>query len=226
MEQLIGAWQSAVLVDNHRNWALVKFAELSVLEHLILEQFAFVYCCYCLCLCESVHLKAMCPSGVEPRLILSGRSFKILHLPFPFEVWLLLKTYFSLLTLGSLTLKWYQDLKPGNCRMTSVKFSVRLQESVDNCIEKKKNHNDHLCVLSEVCRDQPSGSDEWAGPDFETWTIFSPVAYLNHLTASFTLYAVFKTENAVLFWVYGEFITHAFHLLVTVLTVALYLMSS
>ena len=83
--------------------------------------------------------------------------------------------------------------------MTSVKFSVRLQESVDNCIPPQKNHNDHLCVLSEVCRDQPSGSDEWAGPDFETWTIFSPVAYLNHLTASFTLYAVFKTESAVLF---------------------------
>ena len=76
--------------------------------------------------------------------------------------------------------------------MTTVKFSVRLQESADNCIQKKKkNHKDHLCVFSKVCRDQPSGSDEQTGPDFETWTTFSPVAYLNHLTASFTLYAVF-----------------------------------
>ena len=84
----IGARQSAVLVNNHRNCALVKFSELSILEYLILEQFGFVYCCYRLCLCVSVHLKGMCPSGVEPRLILSGRSFKILQLPLPFEVWL------------------------------------------------------------------------------------------------------------------------------------------
>ena len=83
--------------------------------------------------------------------------------------------------------------------MIIVKFSVRLQESVDNCTQKKKkNHND-LCVFSKIYRDQPSGSEEWAGPDFETWTIFSPVAYLNHLSASFILYAVLKTENVVLF---------------------------
>ena len=41
-----------MLVNKHRNCALVKFSELSILEYLILEQFGFVYCCYCLFVCE------------------------------------------------------------------------------------------------------------------------------------------------------------------------------